>query len=238
VPHGLIVRNQSQNVLIDDVLPVLVEARRGVMSSDGLVANFGGSGYVGAYTYQPSGGAIVGPDEILGFVPNIGDWVTWNAFSDPNFGGGPSNGEGIFVLRRYCSNAPSLPYVVFKTRSFMPAPTGYGMAAFNASGQCVWDAESLIFSVKEFGVITGADSSSKFFASQPVTAGNCIFGDEGSFSWWQTQSEANFMSARRTHQDTYIFERRAVTRESGGSGSGNFQNFPRDFRYMIGKVQE
>lgn len=231
MPFGLRAWNAQNQIVIDSELPAFVEVRRGVMQNNGTVnASYGG---LGLYRFEPTGGAETDDDEVLGLMPEIGDYASINPFKDPGeFSSGFAS--GVYVLDKFCSNASTLPYVVFANQATLPAPTGYGMAAYNISGGCTWSSDNLVYSVKNTGLITSGQSASPFFISSQVTGGNCFFATEGGFNWNEVQFDLRVMCGRRTAANTYVFEKRPIIRDSAFANNG--QTFEFDFRYMIGKV--
>lgn len=230
--YGLRAWNTNGHIVIDSEYPVFAEVRRGVLNNNGRIENIFGPNQ--GYKFDPSGGAIISEGEILGFYLNVGDWVTINPFRDPyRYTTGSGQMHNRVLIGKYSSNAPTLPYVVFADRSNLPAPTGYGMAAYDANGICTWSSDSLVYSIKNTGLIAGESSTSRTYSFGPVTGGNCFFATEGGWNWDPNTTYMAVMGGKRVGAESFMLEKIPLLRTSQ-SNDGLIGEF--DFNYMIGKV--
>lgn len=211
--YGFLAQNDSGQTVINDTQPLYVKFRTGTLSNSGTT-NYG------AYKFYNSGNSIASSEEIVLFSCGVGGWITFNLALNFSYTG------------EMCSNQSSLSYTVFGPRSDLASPTGYGMAVFNNSGQCMWDAESTLTRITNAGVIPGSVCSGKTYSSSVVTGSNAVYCASG-------PAVVNFqegyyqMSAYRSATSSWIFRQQRITTESSPFPIGDF-TYTSDFSYILG----
>ena len=220
--YGFIATNSQGQTVINDSQPLYVQKRSGNLPSFGTT-NIG----VNKFNTSSSANAVVSSGEILMLSCNVGSWITFNlpVGNDPNF------------IGEFCSNQTSLSYKVFGPRTDLPNPTGYNMAVFNTSGQCMWDAQSTAVRINNGGRIPGSTTANRTYSSATVSGSNSAYCTAGSavlaFTGSSSTSGYYQMSAFRSNTTSWIFRQQRVTFENGGGLVGNFF-FVSDFSYLLG----
>ena len=225
---GFIAINGSNETVINDSQPLYVQKRAGTLSSFGTTN-------IGVNKFNTSGGAVVSNREILVLSCSVNNFITFNL----PFGQG--GGVDPNYLGEFCSNQSSLPYKVFGPRTELAAPTGFNMAVFNSSGQCVWDAASTAIRINNAGRIAGSTHNSVGFQSSTITGANSVYATAGSaILRFSTTSGAppganGFyqMGARRTGTTSWRFEQTRITNEDGGGFIVGDFKFTSDFSFLL-----
>ena len=188
--YGFIAQNDSGQTVINDTEPLYVQKRSGTLS------NFGTTD-LGYYKFNNSGNSVASGEEIVLYSCDVGKWLSFNIPTSTGF------------LGEMCSNQSTISYKVFGPRTDLSNPTGYGMAVYNSSGQCVWDAASVVTRIVNAGRIAGSASTSKTYSSGTISGSNAVYCSVGSFiidwdqGFWQ-------MSARRTGTSSWVLEQRKI----------------------------
>lgn len=163
--YGFIAKNGSGSTVINDTDPVYVAVRSGTLTSyttpySPSLRQFSAVG-TGA---EPSG------TEVVAITLGVGDWVV---FSNHDLNGY----DPVFTpwLYNFLTNRSTLPYTIFDKRTTLPNPTGFGMAVYNSSGQCVWDAESSMSYISNWAHIPASIvGSAGSWVSGNYTGGNSV----------------------------------------------------------------
>lgn len=159
--YGFIALNDDDEVVINDTNPTYSKVRTGTLSG---TTNWENLNAISTYGFQLTGNAALSADELIIFSLNVNSWIC----------GIPTSGYP------FISNQSSLGYTVFKPRDRIAAPSGYGMAVFNSSGDCMWDSTSIVSRVVNAGVVAGSSFSSSGYTSSTFTGGNGFYSLGGS----------------------------------------------------------
>lgn len=213
---GFIVTNSSNETVINDSQPLYVEKRSGTLSNSGT------TNLSGVYKFFNTGNSVASSNEIVLFSCPVGGWITFNLPINPSY------------LGDMCSNQTTLTYKVFGPRNELPAPTGYNMAVFNASEQCMWDAASTLSRITNAGQISGSTLSSKTYQSATINGSNAVYCASGTaiidfdVGYYQ-------VAARRTGTTSWVLEQRRITVENSAFPVGD-ATFTSDLSYILGTV--
>lgn len=208
--YGFISTNSSGDTVINDSQPQMVLARSGSMSSSTTNS-------AGVYEISLPSGATPTAGEIVVFSVSVGEWVS-TSFS----------ASGSIY-----SSASSVGYYVFESRLNKSNPTGYGMAVYNSSGQCVWNAEDVVNRVNNAGVIPSA-SQTFISYSQNVTGSNAVGLIRGNGRVDLSNGDVHFMSAKRTGTSSWNIAFRKV--DDIGPISSGFAYYYSDLSYLMAVV--
>ena len=217
---GFRATNGNNQTVINDTQPLYVQKRTGTLSSFGTTN-------IGVHKFNASGNAVISGQEILMLSCSVNNYITFNlpVSNDPNF------------LGEFCSNQSSLPYTVFGPRTDLVNPSGFGMAVYNSSGQCVWDAESTLVRITNAGILPGSVTAERNYSSATFAGFDAVFGGAGSavISLGSNPSVAGYyqMSAFRSGSTSWVFRQQRIASESP-LGIGDFR-FRADFSYILGK---
>ncbi len=137
--YGFQSTNNEGQTIVGIEEPVYVEVRSGTLTNSGYAGAVPAfEGQVAAtstntmYKFYITGNAVTTGDEIVFWHCGYHNWV---GFPSPTFSG--SMGD-------ITAESSTLNYTVMAPRSDNPGPTtGYGAAVYDASGNCLWDSESL-----------------------------------------------------------------------------------------------
>lgn len=212
--YGFSVKNNNNQTVINDTEPLYVQ------KSSGTLSNSGQTNLSGVYKFFNSGNSAASGNDIVLFTCSVGSWITFNLPVNPSY------------LGDMCSNQSSLSYKVFGPRTDLANPSGYDMAVYNSSGNCVWNAASTVTRIVNAGRIAGSTISSKTYQSSTVTGSNAVYCASGTaiidfdVGYYQ-------MSATRTGTSSWRFEQRRITVENSSIPPGDFTSTS-DFSYILG----
>lgn len=219
--YGFISYNSDDEVVINDTQPTYTRARTGTLSGSSMTFS-GFSNNLSTYGYSLSGNAVLSGDELILFELGSGDWLCGCDF--------PLSDTPV----NFISNSSTLGYSVFAPRDSLASPTGYGMAIFNGSGDCMWDSTTLLSRVENSAVLpestfpsgptVGYTSSQFSFNGGAFAEGGALYGRFNvaeAYTFWGHVIEAvSSTQARVTYKKLF---------ENGDSSKFN----PVSFRYPI-----
>jgi len=223
--YGFLAENLNGQTVINDSQPLYVEKRSGTMTG----SNSGN--YFGYYTISQTGNAVTTANEILLCSCAVGSWI---AFGYTNLTGNTAS---------FRSDQSSISFKVFGPRTDLAAPSGFGMAVFNSSGGCVWDAASTVTRITDAGrlasaTITGSFPLTTTFQSATLTGSNAVFASGGPLILNSPRPANNEtfvvqMAARRTGTATWVLEQKKTDR-FGWIGIVGDILFASDYSYILG----
>jgi len=148
--YGLSATNSDGETVVDDIYPTMVSGSTGTLTQTGS-----SSGY---RLYNNALLGFTGQDLPVMKLP-VGGRI--NFF--------PVNNIISNDVPQVISTEPSQPFHNMVPRDTLAAPTGYGAAVYNASGDCVWDAESSVCKV-----VSGGSVPVSFFNSNNQLTTNTV----------------------------------------------------------------
>lgn len=227
--YGAVVYNDVGSVMIDDNLPAYVSVQSGTLTSGAIDADgfyeydmkkFNSTNYrifedtdPATGTYYPPTYDIFANNAILFFNLPVGEsgiFMTYGPDKSGNRFGGV-----------YTTNATSQSFHIVAPRNSLAAPTGYGIAFFNASGQTMWDHSVAVGYIgsgitqlainQQFSHETGA-----LWVGMPVT--RALWPNPATYDPINIVTESESMAVRRIDSSTVIFESYKTTSLSNSAG--------------------
>lgn len=234
--YGIIARNNSNEVVIQDENPTYVLKRSGTLNSSFY------SSYANSYGFYVTGtpAAPLGTEEVLFSVP-VGGWISyypWITFATS----GQQTYYSDLNTTELAASMSSVQYSVFDKIDVVGAATsGYGAQVFNSSGVVVWDGTKVTNRVSLGAtVVTNSTNSQSVTINSDANATalrawechlNAVGGEGTAITSW---------AARRVNSSLWAIEKRVVDR---GYFSGSFfYQFNAvvtvgDARYLLGYTQ-
>lgn len=214
--YGFQSTNASGETVIDDENPIIVQFASATIAANRIIG--------GKYQYDPGYNNLAAPDELIVFKIPIGSRI--NIFAD-KVGGQPNIGA-------IASNLSTLTYGLMKPRNLLPAPTGYGLAVYDAEGDTMWDSESSLCSVLTGGYIPANQvQNTNSWEVVINTTANAVFVTGGLIE----VSFSNFSYQWATFAERISSTQWRIKQFSKGSGSGGDTTyFIMPINYMFANI--
>lgn len=227
--YGALIYNDTGTAIINDVDPVYVSVHSGTLTSGAIDAdgfyeydmlkfnsvNFRvfGDTDPATNTYYPPDYDLNSNNAILFFNLPVGESGIFMRYGpDKNF----NRFGGV-----YTTNSSNQYFHIVCPRNLLSAPTGYGIAFFNAAGQTMWDHS---VAVGYIGSGTTSLAINQQFSHQagdlwigmPVT--RLAWPNPATYDPVNIVTESEFMQIRRIDSSTVIFESYKTTSNSNSGG--------------------
>lgn len=206
--YGFISTNSSGDTVVNDTDPQMVLARSGSAS--------GSTNAAGVYEISMPSAAQPAAGEVVVYSVSVGNWISTS-----------------FTYNFLYSNVSSVSYYVFESRLNITTPTGYGMAVFDASGNCVWNAEDVVNRVNNAGVIPSS-SQTYISYSNTVTGSTAVGLIRGNARVNLSNGDVHSMAAERTASSSWKLAFKKVD-DIGPIGTG-YAYYNSDLSYLMAVI--